>query len=180
MGPSPWRSDHILLELLIFRLDPPCGRRDVRHHHICPDRHLCGRKQTDAARQRLGRALSVPATCPIDDPQHPLRASPGLAIGVVVGFRWLHSGGSTEIIAYLLVGTLMGALSLGQAERLKTFLRAGLSVALVNAAIILLFGLLRPEQDMLKRASTPWWVVSGGMATSLALAAFFVLSACWT
>ncbi len=103
----------------------------------------------------------------------------GMAIGVVVGLLGGYiSGGSTEIIAYLLVGTLMGALSLGQAERLKTFLRAGLSVALVNAAIILLFGLLRPEQDMLRTSINALvGVVSGGMATSLALAAFFVLSA---
>jgi putative nucleotidyltransferase with HDIG domain len=103
----------------------------------------------------------------------------GMAIGVIVTLiAGYVAGGSIEIIVYLLVGTLMGALSLGQAERLKTFLRAGLSVALTNAAIILLFGLMNPEQDMLRVSINAMvGVVSGGLATSLALAAFFALSA---
>ncbi len=103
----------------------------------------------------------------------------GIAIGVIVTLiAGYVAGGSIEIIVYLLVGTLMGALSLGQAERLKTFLRAGLSVALTNAAIILLFGLISPEQDMLRVSINALvGVVSGGLATSLALAAFFGLSA---
>ena len=103
----------------------------------------------------------------------------GMAVGTVVALIGAYvSGGSIEITTYLLVGTLMGALALGQAERLKTFLRAGLSVALANAAIILLFGLLSPDQDILKVAINALvGVVSGGLATSLALAAFFALSA---
>lgn len=103
----------------------------------------------------------------------------GMAIGVIATLiAGYVAGGSIEIIVYLLVGTLMGALSLGQAERLKTFLRAGLSVALCNAAIILLFGLMNPEQDMLRVSINALvGVVSGGLATSLALAAFFALSA---
>jgi membrane-associated HD superfamily phosphohydrolase len=103
----------------------------------------------------------------------------GMAIGVVVALVGGYvSGGSIEITVYLLTGTLMGSLSLGKAERLKTFLRAGLSVALTNAAIILLFGLLAPEQDMVKVSiNAVVGLVSGGMATSVALAAFFVLSA---
>jgi putative nucleotidyltransferase with HDIG domain len=103
----------------------------------------------------------------------------GMAIGVIVALIGGYvAGGSIEMVVYLLVGTLMGALSLGQAERLKTFLRAGLSVALTNAAIILLFGLMSPEQDMLLVSINALvGVVSGGLATSLALAAFFALSA---
>lgn len=103
----------------------------------------------------------------------------GMAVGAIVVLIGAYvSGGSIEITAYLLVGTLMGSLALGQAERLKTFLRAGLSVALTNAAIILLFGLLAPDQDLLKVSIDALvGVVSGGMAASLALAAFFVLSA---
>ena len=38
----------------------------------------------------------------------------------------------------------------GQAERLRAFLRAGLAVALVNAAVLGLFGLLAPEQDLVR------------------------------
>jgi putative nucleotidyltransferase with HDIG domain len=102
----------------------------------------------------------------------------GMAAGVVVALIGGYvSGGSIEIIAYLLTGTLMGALSLGQADRLKTFLRAGVSVSLTNAAMIFLFGLLQPEQDLVKVSINAMvGLVSGGLATSLALAAFFVLS----
>jgi hypothetical protein len=88
------------------------------------------------------------------------------------------AGGSFEITVYLIAGTLMGALSLGQAERLKAFLRAGLAVATTNAAIILLFGFLNVEQDVLDVTITALvGLVSGGLATSFALAAFFALSA---
>jgi hypothetical protein len=102
----------------------------------------------------------------------------GMAGGVIVALIGAYiSGGSIEIAAYLLTGTLMGALSLGQADRLKAFLRAGLSVALTNGLVILLFGLLGPEQDMVRVSiNATVGLVSGGLATSLALAAFFVLS----
>lgn len=103
----------------------------------------------------------------------------GMALGVIVGILGSYiSGGGIEIAVYLLVGVLMGAMTLGQAERLKTFLRAGLSVALTNAVIIFFFGLLGPGQDLLRVSITALvGIVSGGVATSLALAAFFVLSA---
>ncbi len=102
----------------------------------------------------------------------------GIAAGVVVALIGGYiSGGSIEIAAYLLTGTLMGALSLGQADRLKTFLRAAVAVALTNATIILLFGLLQPDLDLVKIGiNATVGLVSGGLATSLALAAFFVLS----
>ena len=102
----------------------------------------------------------------------------GMAAGVVVALIGGYvSGGSIEVIAYLLTGTLMGALSLGQADRLRTFLRAGVSVALTNAAMIALFGLLQSDQDLvLVSINATVGLVSGGLATSLALAAFFVLS----
>ena len=103
----------------------------------------------------------------------------GMAVGVSVGLIGVFvASGSLEITIYLLVGTLVGAMALGQAERLKSFLRAGLAVALTNAAIILLFGLLIPDQDLLKvTINATVGLVAGGMDASLALAAFFVLSA---
>ncbi len=102
----------------------------------------------------------------------------GMAIGVVVGLVGVYvAGGSLEITLYLLVGTLVGALALGQAERLKTFLRAGLAVALANAAVIFVFGLLTPQQDLLRTSIDALvGVVMGGLAASLTLAAFFALS----
>ncbi|MGD8903737.1 MAG: HDIG domain-containing protein, partial [Anaerolineae bacterium] len=102
----------------------------------------------------------------------------GLASGVVVALLGGYvAGGSIEIVAYLLIGTLMGGLSLGQADRLKAFLRAGVAVALANAVTIILFGLLLSEQDLVRVSINAMvGLVSGGLATSLALAAFFALS----
>lgn len=103
----------------------------------------------------------------------------GLAIGVVIGLiGTFAASGSLSITVYLLAGTLMGALALGRAERLAAFLRAGLAVAFTNAASIVLFGLLAVEQDPVEIAiSALAGMVMGGLAASLALAAFFALSA---
>ncbi len=103
----------------------------------------------------------------------------GMAVGATVGLVGAYvSGGSLEITVYVLAGTLMGALTLGQAERMRSFLQAGLAVALTNVAVIFLFGLLAPEQDMLKvTIEALVGIVSGGMAASLTFAAFFALSA---
>ncbi len=99
----------------------------------------------------------------------------GMTVGVIGAFA---AGGSLELTVYLLAGTLIGALALGQAERLKAFMRAGLAVALTNAVVIIVFGLMAPEQDILKVAINALvGVVSGGMSASLTLAAFFGLSA---
>ncbi len=103
----------------------------------------------------------------------------GIALGVTVGMIGAFvAGGSLEMTTYLLAGTLIGALSLGRAERLRAFMRAGLAVALTNAAVIILFGLLTPDQDLLKASINALvGFVSGGLAASLTLAAFFGLSA---
>jgi putative nucleotidyltransferase with HDIG domain len=108
----------------------------------------------------------------------------GMAVGVIVGLVGVFmANGTPEMTVYLLAGTLMGALILGRAERLKSFLQAGLAVALTNAAVILLFGLLSQERvpagpDMLKAAINALvGLVMGGLAASLTLAAFFALSA---
>lgn len=103
----------------------------------------------------------------------------GMAVGAIVGLVGVFvANGTPDLTVYLLAGTLMGALILGRAERLKAFLQAGLAVALTNAAVILLFGLLTPEQDMLKAAINALvGLVMGGLAASLTLAAFFALSA---
>ncbi len=102
----------------------------------------------------------------------------GVAVGVVTGLIGTYmAGGSLELTIYLLAGTLMGALALGQAERLKAFLRAGLAVALTNAAVIFAFGLLAPQPDLLRTSVYALvGVVMGGLAASLTLAAFFGLS----
>jgi putative nucleotidyltransferase with HDIG domain len=99
----------------------------------------------------------------------------GLTVGIIGAFA---AGGSLELTVYLLAGTLIGALTLGRAERMRAFMRAGLAVALTNGAVIITFGLLAPEQDILKVAINALvGIVSGGMSASLTLAAFFGLSA---
>jgi putative nucleotidyltransferase with HDIG domain len=170
----------VILELLIFRLQPSLWARGRASAVTC---------LLIAIFVAAGK-LMLPMSDSVVPYLYPLPAlsmilsilfgpALGMSIGVVVALIGGYmSGGSIEITAYLLTGTLMGSLSLGQAERLKTFLQAGLSVALTNAALILLFGLLSPTQDLVRVSINALvGVVSGGMATSLALAAFFALSA---
>ncbi len=103
----------------------------------------------------------------------------GVASGLTVGFVGAFvTGGTLEMVIYIMSGTLIGALALGRGDTLKTFLWAGLVVGLTNAAVIMLFGLLAAEQDMLKVAIRALvGMVMGGLAASLSLAAFFALSA---
>jgi putative nucleotidyltransferase with HDIG domain len=137
-----------------------------------------------------GSKLMLPATDSVIPYLYPLPAlsmtltvlfgpALGLAFGMTVGvIAAFAAGGSLELTVYLLAGTLIGALALGQAERLRAFLRAGLAVALTNASVIVLFGFLAPEQDLLKVIINALvGIVSGGMSASLTLAAFFGLSA---
>jgi len=102
----------------------------------------------------------------------------GLAAGVAVGLIGAFMvGGSLSIVVYILAGTLIGMLALGRAERMVSFLQAGLAVALTNAAVLILFGLLAPTPDLVRvSVHALVGVVMGGLAASLALAAFFALS----
>ena len=169
----------ILIELLIFRLEPELWQR-------------WRRAIVTLLLVILFVALSklmLPLTDTVVPYLYPLPtlsmlltilfgAPLGMAIGAVVGLIGAYvAGGSLEITLYLLLGTLAGALALGQAERLKAFLRAGLVVALTNAAVIFVFGLLTTQQDLLRTTIDALvGVVMGGLAASLTLAAFFALS----
>lgn len=105
----------------------------------------------------------------------PLGITAGLAVGLVGAFV---TGGSLEMVTYIMAGTLMGALTLGRGDTLKAFLWSGLVVALTNGIVIILFGFLSPEQDILRAVIRALvGIVMGGLAASLALAAFFALSA---
>ena len=169
----------ILVELLIFRLEPELWQRWRRAIitlllviiFVALSKLMLPLTETVLPYLYPLPALSMLLTILFGAPL-------GMAIGVVVGLIGAYvAGGSLEITVYLLVGTLMGALALGQAERLKVFLRAGLVVALANAAVIFVFGLLTPQQDALKTSIDALvGVVMGGLAASLTLAAFFALS----
>lgn len=102
----------------------------------------------------------------------------GVAAGVTVGLvSAFVANGSLLITVYVLAGTLVGALVLGRAERLRSFLQAAAAVALTNAAVVVLFGLVTSDSDVLSMAiNAVVGVVMGGLAASLALAAFFALS----
>ncbi len=170
----------LLLELLIFRLKPTLwsqGRAAVITFSLLALFIVLSKLMVSFSETVIPYLYPLPALSMILS----ILFGPalGIALGVIIALVGGYiSGGSLEISAYLLTGVLMGALSLGQAERLKAFLRAGLSVALINAVIILLFGLLDPDQDMVKVGiDASVGLVSGGVATSIALAGFFALSA---
>jgi hypothetical protein len=103
----------------------------------------------------------------------------GVVIGIAVGLVGAYlAGGSPEISFYLLGGALIGALSVGQVERLRTFLHAGAIVAVTQVLIIVAFGLMAPNQDAVTiLVDALVGIVAGGLAASLTLAAFFALSA---
>jgi putative nucleotidyltransferase with HDIG domain len=169
----------ILLELLIFRLEPELWHRWrgaivmflLIVLFVAASKLMLPLTDTVVPYLYPLPALSMLLTILFGAPL-------GMAIGVVVGLIGAYvAGGSLQITLYLLLGTLSGALALGQAERLKAFLRAGLAVALANAAVIYVFGLLTTQQDLLKTTIDALvGVVMGGLAASLTLAAFFALS----
>jgi cyclic-di-AMP phosphodiesterase PgpH len=102
----------------------------------------------------------------------------GMAMGIIAGFTAVFvTSGSPEISVYVVAGTLMGALALGRGERIRSFLRAGVAVGLTNAVVIVLFGLLVPDLDLIVALIDALvGIVMGGLAASLALAAFFGVS----
>ena len=103
----------------------------------------------------------------------------GVAVGVPVSMiAAFVTGGSLEMTVYVLAGTLVGALTLGRGERIKSFFLAGLAVGLVNMAVIALFGLLALNPDWVQMAlRLPVGLVMGELAASLALAGFLALGA---
>ena len=103
----------------------------------------------------------------------------GVAVGIMLGLvAAFVTGGSLEMTVYVVAGALIGALALGRGERLKAFAWAGLAVAVTNAAVIVVFGLLAQEQDWVKPAlQVPVGLIMGGLAASLALVAFLALGA---
>jgi putative nucleotidyltransferase with HDIG domain len=169
----------VLVELLIFRLEPELWQRWRRVIvtfvlvvlFVAASKLMLPLTDTVVPYLYPLPALSMLLTILFGAPL-------GMAIGMVVGLIGAYvAGGSLQITLYLLLGTLSGALALGQAERLFAFLRAGLVVALTNAAVIFVFGLLTTQQDLLKMSIDALvGVVMGGLAASLALAAFFALS----
>jgi len=96
-----------------------------------------------------------------------------LLMSLVAGFLGERA---FEVGSYLLLGSVVGILQVQKVQRLNTFIWAAVSVALVNAIVVLGFRLPGQSLDvagLLTLASAG--VVNGGFSASLALAGFFLL-----
>lgn len=80
------------------------------------------------------------------------------------------------LVAYLLLGSLLGALILGRAERLSAFLWAGIGVAMCN--LVVLAAYRAPFVDMLVTDLLPLHLVvllNGGLSASIAMLGYLFL-----
>lgn len=98
----------------------------------------------------------------------------GLVFALFVGYL---SSGNLLLIFYSSLGGLLGALVLGKAERLTSFLWAGLVVTVTNVLVLLALW----SQPLETVSSTQMWrtllvvLLNGGLSTSLALIGYFML-----
>lgn len=99
-----------------------------------------------------------------------LAAVTSAIVAILVGFS---AGGSLELVVYAFVGSMIGALSLGNTDHLGTFARSAALVALAN--VIVAFGFrLRSDRALDMAGSLQLLAVSIGngiIASSLALVA---------
>ena len=85
-------------------------------------------------------------------------------------------GGELDIMVYLFVGGVAGALALGKAERLNSFVRAGLWVIAVNLVLLVAFNLPQPVTDnrgLMEMAFAA--AVNGVFASSFTLVIYYLL-----
>jgi putative nucleotidyltransferase with HDIG domain len=91
-------------------------------------------------------------------------------LGLLVGFV---SGGSLELVAYTLLGSVVGCLALSHMVQLNSFAQAGALVALANLLTVGAFRLYRQDFDttgLLQLFGVT--VASGALSASLTLAAY--------
>ncbi len=85
--------------------------------------------------------------------------------------------GGVELMVYLFIGSVVGALALGKAERLNSFVRAGLWVIVVNLLILLIFRLPAfptfDNQSIIELAFSG--AVNGIFSSSFTLVIFYLL-----
>jgi putative nucleotidyltransferase with HDIG domain len=104
-----------------------------------------------------------------------------LRVGVVltlVMMLFIHylGGGNLVLVSYLGIGTLIGAVILGRAERLTAFLWAGLAIALSN--LIVMAAYHAPYDTFAPPAVVQLQLLAmlnGGLAASVALIGYFVI-----
>ena len=102
-----------------------------------------------------------------------------VAIIMTVAFSLvIHYLGNNNmaLVAYMGIGTLMGAVTLGRAERLTAFLWAGLAVALSNLVVFAAFRSPFTEFNAPKLMQTLLvFVLNGGLSASIALLGYYVM-----
>jgi putative nucleotidyltransferase with HDIG domain len=100
-----------------------------------------------------------------------------VALAIAMGIVAAALGSTPEVIVFVTSGGLVGALSLGQAERLSVFSRSALYVALSNIAILLAFrlpaGITDPLSTLMLFAAG---IANGSLAASLTVGGLFVVS----
>lgn len=96
-----------------------------------------------------------------------------LAFGLVANYM---APNNAPLVAYLTLGSLVGALILGRAERLTAFLWAGLAIALTNWIVMSAFR--APYDDVMPARLMQLHVViflNGGLSASMAMIGYLVL-----
>jgi len=86
------------------------------------------------------------------------------------------TGSGLDVITYLFLGGVAGALSLGKAERLNSFVRAGVWIITVNLLLMFAFHLLTPisdSQGIIEMAVSG--AINGIFASSFTLVIYYLL-----
>ncbi len=100
-----------------------------------------------------------------------------LAAALQVMLIGQFTGGGVELLAYLYMGAVVGALALGKAERLNSFVRAGMWVIVVNLFILLALRLpllqTLDNQTLIELAFSG--AVNGVFASSFTLVIYYLL-----
>ena len=105
----------------------------------------------------------------------------GTDLGLIVStlfvvFVALVSDGRIEIVIYHLAGPIVAILSLGKAERVNSFLLAGLATAAANSAVIIAFRFNDPTIDVLGLSTLLGAsIANGAIAGALTLTGLFLL-----
>ncbi|RME82052.1 MAG: HDIG domain-containing protein [Caldilineae bacterium] len=88
-----------------------------------------------------------------------------------------HTQGNVELITFMSLGALAGALSLGRGERINSFVRAGAWITITNLAVLITFRLpliaVTTDQDLLVLNAAG--LVNGIFSSSFTLVVFYLL-----
>jgi len=100
-----------------------------------------------------------------------------LATAILALLVGKYIGGDSEVMIYLFLGGVTGALALGKAERLNSFVRAGLWVIAINLLVLLAFRLPQlgalDNQGMMELTFSG--AVNGIFASSFTLVIYYLL-----